>query len=147
MSVIEELAEGRTHLGAATLLELRPQLGTVDQLVQAVDGVQRAQGYRLVGAFDDDADTDTDEAVSVAGFRQGDNLALGSYLYIDDLVTRATHRGRGHAAALLEWVAEEAGRMGCTVVHLDSATHRHDAHRRYLASQYRIAAFHFVRDL
>jgi hypothetical protein len=41
---------------------------------------------------------------------------------------------------------EEAHRFGCAQVHLDSATHRHDAHRLYLRSGYRITAFHFAAE-
>ena len=82
----------------------------------------------------------------MAGFRLVDNLAFGRHLSIDDLVTRAACRGRGHAKALLDWVAGEARRLGCGAVHLDSATHRDDAHRRYLTSGYRITAFHFAHD-
>jgi GNAT superfamily N-acetyltransferase len=139
------------------MLELRPHVGSAADLVRLIDEVQRPQGYRLLGSFDDAADpahtaaadataADATEAAAVAGFVVGDKLAWGRHIYIDDLVTRPEHRGRGHAKALLDWVAAEARRLGCAQVHLDSATFRHDAHRRYLTAGYRITSFHFVAD-
>ena len=56
----------------------------------------------------------------MAGFRVLDYLAWGHALYCDDLSTRITYRGRGHAGLLLDWMIEEAGRLGCGEFHLDS---------------------------
>jgi GNAT superfamily N-acetyltransferase len=106
---------------------------------------QRAGGYRVVAAFD----PGEEEAAAAAGFRIADNLAWGRFLYVDDLVTRADARGRGHADALMTWVAEEAARAGCDELHLDSGVgpEREDAHRFYFRHRLRIAAYHFVRRL
>jgi GNAT superfamily N-acetyltransferase len=123
--------------------ELRPHLASVDEFVARVNGAQRAEGYRLVASF---ADGDG-EAAAVAGFRRLHNLSWGDQLYIDDLVTQEAHRRQGHAHGLLEWILAEARRLGCGQVHLDSAPHRHDAHRRYLTERYRISAFHFSREV
>ena len=57
------------------------------------------------------------------------------------------HRGRGHAHRLLDWILAEARRLGCAAVHLDSAPHRHAAHRLYLNEGYVISSFHFSRAL
>ena len=75
--------------------------------VRRVDEVQRPQGYRLVGAFEDDG-----RCVAVAGFRVLHNLAWHDALYVDDLSTLPEARGRGHGRALLEWCREEARRLG-----------------------------------
>ena len=83
----------------------------------------------------------------MAGFRRFHTLSWGDQLYIDDLVTQEAHRRQGHAHRLLEWVLAEALRLGCGQVHLDSAPHRHAAHRRYLTAGYRISAFHFSREV
>jgi hypothetical protein len=48
---------------------------------------------------------------------------------------------------LLRWLDDEARRLGCAEVHLDSASHRHDAHRRYLSSGYIIPALHFAKEV
>ena len=141
---IRELAEGDTHRAARALLELRPHRGPAAALVARADA-QRPAGYRLVGSFDDgEAD-----AAAVAGFRVQENLAWGRHLYVDDLVTRAERRGRGHGAALMRWLAAEAGRAGCEQLHLDSGVgaDRQDAHRLYFNSGLRIDSYHFAREL
>ncbi|HEV3363987.1 MAG TPA: GNAT family N-acetyltransferase, partial [Acidimicrobiia bacterium] len=73
-------------------------------------------------------------------------LAWGDVLYIDDLVTLESHRGRGHAHRLLEWILAEGRRLGCEQIHLDSAPHRHTAHRLYLNEGFHISSYHFSRE-
>lgn len=129
--------------------ELRQNLSSLEEYVALVNDVQRPQGYRLVASFADDtpgADGETD-AVAVAGFRTGHFLSRGHSLYIDDLSTVPEARRRGHASALLAWLGQEATRLGCAEVSLDSGTGRHDAHRAYLVSGFRITSFHFVRPV
>lgn len=138
---VAELDDERTPLAFPAMRELRPQLRDVAEFVERVRR-QRAAGYRLAGSFADDG-----SVAAVAGFWCGENLALGRHLYVDDLVTVPAGRRQGHASALLRWLDDEAKREGCAYVHLDSATHRHDAHRRYLSSGYVIQAFHFVREV
>jgi GNAT superfamily N-acetyltransferase len=143
-SEIRELPPGETHRAARALLELRPQRAPAEALVERADA-QRAAGYRLVGSFE----AGEDDAAAVAGFRLGENLAWGRHLYVDDLVTRADRRGRGHGAAVMRWLAVEACRAGCEQLHLDSGVgaDREDAHRLYFNSGLRIAAYHFQRPL
>jgi GNAT superfamily N-acetyltransferase len=107
--------------------------------VERVNAVQRPQGYRLVGAFEGE------RVVAVVGFRVLENLVDGRVLYVDDLSTLPDARRRGHAAALLDWCAEEAQRLGCDELELDSAVgpERLDAHRLYFNRGLRITAFHF----
>lgn len=145
MSVAEprEIGIGDTRLAFAAMRELRTHLKSEDGFVQRVDEVQRPQGYRLIGSFE----PDVEEAAAVAGFWTSNCLAAGFYLYVDDLVTQETYRGQGHAGALLDWMAEEAQRLGCQAVRLDSATHRHDAHRFYLKHGMDIVSFHFLRTV
>jgi GNAT superfamily N-acetyltransferase len=140
---VRELEVGETRLGFAAMRELRTHLESEDEFVRRVDEVQRAEGYRLVGAFEAGAE----DAAAVAGFRPGHSLAWGHFLYVDDLVTREAHRSRGHAGALMDWLIGEAGRLGCDQLHLDSGTQRHDAHRFYLAHGLHIPGFHFVRGV
>jgi GNAT superfamily N-acetyltransferase len=137
--VVRELEAGETQAAFAAMRELRPHVADVSEFVRRVDDVQRAQGYRLVGVFVDGAP----DAVAVAGFRVTNNLADGHNLYVDDLVTAEAHRGRGHARRLMTWLVDEATRVGCNTLHLDSATYRHAAHRLYLTAGLDITAFHF----
>jgi GNAT superfamily N-acetyltransferase len=134
-----ELTPEETHLAFDAMRELRPHLASVDDFVTRVNGAQRREGYRLVASFADG------EVVSAGGFRRLHTLAWGDLLYIDDLVTLESHRGQGHAHRLLDWILAEARRLGCEQIHLDSAPHRHPAHRLYLTERFHISSFHFSR--
>jgi GNAT superfamily N-acetyltransferase len=111
--------------------------------VDRVDRVQRREGYRLVGAFEGE------RCLAVAGFRELNTLAWGHVVYVDDLSTHPDGRRRGLGRALLEWCAEEARRLGCDQLHLDSGVeaNRLDAHRLYLNTGMRITSFHFAKDI
>lgn len=139
---IREISADQTKLAAATLLELRPRWGTVDALVDFVDTDLRPRGYRLVGVF---AGRD-DSAVSVLGFREAWHSAWGHHLYVDDLITAATARGHGYADLLMVWAKQEASRLECEAVHLDSGVgaDRAAAHRLYMRHHLHITAHHFT---
>jgi GNAT superfamily N-acetyltransferase len=141
---VRELQVDESHRAAAALLELRPRFESRERIISQIDA-QRATGYRVVGSFEDD----DEDAASVAGFRIAHNLAWGRFLYVDDLVTRAALRGRGHADAVMGWVQREARRQGCGELHLDSGVgpDRADAHRFYFRHGLRIASYHFARAL
>lgn len=85
--------------------------------------------------------------VAVAGFRVGENLAWGLFLYVDDLVTLPTQRSRGYGARLLAWLKERAANEGCQQMHLDSGIQRKDAHRFYEREGMTMASFHFVENI
>jgi GNAT superfamily N-acetyltransferase len=141
---VRELQVGESHRAAAALLELRPRFESPERIISQIDA-QRATGYRVVASFEDG----DDDAASVAGFRIAHNLAWGRFLYVDDLVTRAVMRGRGHADAVMAWVQREALRQGCGELHLDSGVgaDRADAHRFYFRHGMRIASYHFATAL
>lgn len=143
MPTIQELDPQHTHLAYLAMLELRPHLTSRDQFVKHVNEDQRSEGYRLVGLFEENIS----EAVAAIGFRTSHSLAWGYYLYVDDLITRASFRGKGHGAALMQWVEEEARKLGCQQLHLDSGVQRFAAHRLYHSQHMRISSHHFQRDL
>jgi GNAT superfamily N-acetyltransferase len=126
-------------------MHVRIALESEHEFVEQVNAVLRPAGYRLVGVFV----ADRDQAVAVAGFRIGDSLAWGHYLYVDDLSTVPEARRQGHAGALLAWLAEEGRRLGCAQLHLDSGTgsERFDAHRLYHSHGLAIYSHHFARGL
>ena len=141
---IREIGPGETHIAFAAMRELRGRLTDVRAFARRVDDEQRGEGYRLVGAFED-----APIAVAVAGFRLAHNLAWGRHLYVDDLSTMPAARRRGHARALLDWLADEARRLGCDELHLDSGVgpQRADAHRLYFNAGLTITSHHFSREL
>ena len=142
---LRELLEGETHLAFEAARELRPHLTSASEFAERVDRVQRPEGYRLVGAFLEH--NAGGPAIAFTGFRVLHNLAWGHVLYIDDLGTLPTARGRGAGRALLDWCATEAARLGCDQLHLDSGfgPDRADAHRLYLNAGYRLSSHHFAR--
>ena len=143
---IREIVPPDTGTAYLAMKELRAHLAGEEDFVRRIDDVQRPEGYRLVGAFDRE---EPNVAAAVAGFRVGQNLADGHYLYVDDLSTRPEFRRQGLGTALLVWLAREAATLGCDHLSLDSAVgpQRADAHRLYLNAGLRISAHHFERPL
>ena len=143
--MIRELQVGETGLAYLAIRALRTDLGDEHSFVRSVDETLRAEGYRLVGAFEETSPT----PLAVAGFRLGHGLSWGRYLYVDDLSTLPDARRRGHAGRLLDWLVAEARRLGCDQLHLDSGVgpHRADAHRLYLGNGYQITGHHFTRHV
>jgi GNAT superfamily N-acetyltransferase len=125
--VFEVMGELRAHL---SLEQFR------DLYVEARPG-----GYRVVGVFDGDS------CRAVAGYRIMTNLISGKHMYVDDLVTAEKWRSHGYGRLLNKYLGDLAQKEGCTSVQLDSATHRHEAHRFYFRERYAIRSFHFVRLL
>jgi GNAT superfamily N-acetyltransferase len=140
-----EIVAPDTALAFRAMKALRTNLDDAETFIRRVDDVQRAEGYRLVGVFEERSA----HAVSVAGFRIAHNLAWGHDVYVDDLSTLADARGRGHARRLLEWLVDEGRRAGCTELHLDSGVglHRADAHGIYLNAGLVISSHHFARRI
>jgi GNAT superfamily N-acetyltransferase len=142
---LREILPPDTGTAFLAMRELRTEVGPVEDFVRVVDHVQRAAGYRLVGAFD----VNEENAAAVAGFRVGHNLAWGHFLYVDDLSTRPQYRRRGLGRALLVWLGREAASLGCDQLHLDSGVglSRAEAHRLYLNAGLVISAHHFAMQL
>jgi len=123
----------------AVMVQLRPHLAEPD-FVARVRRMQ-AGGFHLAGLESDGA------IRAVAGYRYLDKLFSGRTLYVDDLVTDATQRSRGHGRALLDWLADQARAHDCAVLELDSGVQRLEAHRFYFRERMHIASYHFARKL
>lgn len=116
--------------------QLRSHL-TEDQYVAQVAVQQAQDNYKVVALFEGET------IRAVAGFRLATGLALGHYLYVDDLVSDADVRSRGFGSTLLAWMADHGRQHGCTSLHLDSGVQRHEAHRFYLRERMDIVFYHF----
>jgi GNAT superfamily N-acetyltransferase len=116
--------------------ELRPHFKTAPGFVARVRRQQR-QGYCLAFIEADG------EVRAVAGYRYLESLFSGKFLYVDDLVTRASARSQGFGGQLLDWLVTEAAARGYEQLELDSGVQRFDAHRFYFAKRMKIAAYHF----
>ena len=141
---LREILPPDTGLAYPAMAGLRPQFEDEAAFVARVDDVQRSEGYRLVGVFED-----VPHALAVAGFRVGHMLAWGRFLYVDDLSTLSDARRRDYGQRLLEWLTGEAQRLGCDQLHLDSGlgADRIDAHRLYFNTGLAISSFHFAKRL
>jgi GNAT superfamily N-acetyltransferase len=117
--------------------ELRPAI-VEESFVAKVRELEH-HGYQLAYI------AESGNTVAVAGFRLGESLAWGRYLYVEDLVTQASQRSRGFGAALLRWLGEYAEQHGCGQLHLDSGVQRKDAHRFYEREGMTRASYHFYR--
>ena len=66
-----------------------------------------------------------------------------------DFSTLPDARGRGHGGWLMRWLVDEATRLGCEQLQLDSGvgSARTDAHRLYMNHGLSISSHHFARRL
>ena len=118
---------------------LRPHLKREDfvRLVRSME----PQGYRLAYLIDHD------QVQAVAGYRIIDMLRTGRMLEVDDLVSAESARSNGYGKQLLNWCYDLARSSGCSVVELDSAVHRADAHRFYFRERMYVLGFHFSHTI
>jgi GNAT superfamily N-acetyltransferase len=123
----------------AVLRELRPHL-TAESFASVYEEGY-GQGLRYLAAFEGD------RCVGAAGWRVMVTTDTLRKLYVDDLVTKASHRSRGVGQALLAHLGERASEGGCQVLDLDSGVQRADAYRFYMREGFVITSFHFVRRI
>ena len=133
------------HQCVPAMLALRTHLTTND-LAERIQFQQTNDGFML--AYVDD-ENPSEPAPAVIGYRMLNFLHSGKTLYIDDLSTLPTARGKGYASTLLDFVIEQARQTGCQTVSLDSGQHpaRYDAHRLYLKKGFNITSHHFALTL
>ena len=122
------------------LSELRTELSASE--LEAVYAEGYPQGLRFTAAYEQ-----AGRCVAVAGWRVVATTVCGRKLYVDDLVTTTSARGRGIGSALLSELAERARAAECSVIDLDSGLHRTDAHRFYLREGMPVHSLHFLRRL
>ncbi len=99
------------------------------------------EGYRLAFIENDG------KVVATAGYRVYTNLFMGKHLYVDDLVTVESSRSRGYGEQMVKWLRSEAIKENCNYYHLDSGTHRGEAHKFYFRQGFTIASYHFSEQL
>jgi GNAT superfamily N-acetyltransferase len=104
--------------------QLRPHLESADELVERWRR-QTGDGYRLIALFDGA------QPLALAGFRVQENLVYGRFLYLDDLVTDADTRGHGLGERLMSYLREQARRLECRMLVLDTPLSNALGHRFY----------------
>lgn len=118
---------------------LRPHLVESDFLEKVRR--QMSEGYRIIYI-------ETDGALcSLGGFRVGEFMDWGKVLYLDDLITDPSKKRNGYAGRIFDWLEEEASRLECDEIHLDTGHQRHDAHRLYLNKGFLFSSHHVSKVL
>lgn len=139
-SVSDAITEADISLCFPAYKELRPHLSDEKDFVIRVKNQQKS-GFTL--KFIKEANA----AVACAGYRVLETLAWGKIIYIDDLITRESGRGKGYAKLLLQYIEEQAKQFGCNEIHLDTGYKRHDAHRLYLKHGFKFICHHLFKPV
>ncbi len=119
--------------------ELRPHLNN-EIFISTVREMQ-AEGFALAYIESEQS------VIAVAGYRIRTSLYMGKNLYVDDLITSEKHRSKGCGEEMISWLRGIAKENGCRFYHLDSGTHRDQAHKFYFRQGFTISSYHFVEVL
>jgi ribosomal protein S18 acetylase RimI-like enzyme len=117
---------GEAEVGACYVLmrQLRPHLKSQDEFIARWQS-QSANGYRILALWS------ASKPVALAGYRVTENLVHGKFLYVDDLISDQSERGRGYGAQLLDNLKEQGRALGCKKLVLDTGLDNYLAHRFY----------------
>jgi GNAT superfamily N-acetyltransferase len=138
---LQELDDPRLQrAGFALMRELRPHLTDETAFCEQI-ARQYAHGYRLLGAYMGE------RIVGLIGYRAMENLLYGRFVYVDDLVINTDERQQGLGAILITAVRNEATRLGCQHLVLDTGLHMALAQRFYFRQGLLARGMHFVQPL
>lgn len=137
LSIIRVRSDAEIDATRATMLELRPHLDPA-RYRETVRSLMTSDAYELVAALRGAT------VVAVAGYRILTMLYCGKLLHVDDLVTDPRYRSEGAGRALVSWLKQEAGALGCKEIHLDTRVQRDRTHRFYFREGLAITCFHFA---
>jgi ribosomal protein S18 acetylase RimI-like enzyme len=119
---------------------LRSGLRDPDQWTErALD--MRSDGYRMLAAFEGN------EVVGVAGYRTGESLVYGRFIYVDDLVTALHWRRRGLGHTMLTELSRIGVDESCALIRLDTAISNLSARQFYASAGLTDAIVGFVKPL
>jgi len=141
MKILIQSTEAELEKCFRIIHQLRPHLD-INQFIAQTKRQKIESGYTLVFAEDE-----SNNFLSVAGFRIAEFLAWGKILYVDDLVTDIVHQSKGFGSSLLKWLDAYARKMNCKEIHLDSGVQRFQAHRVYLQHKMDITCHHFGKKI
>ena len=119
---------------------LRPHLNK-NNWVSIITEMMQNEKYNLIGIMDND------KFVAFAGYRRMTSLHSGNIIYIDDLCTLESYRGKGLASQLLEYVKAIAIAENKDTVELDTGFDNNTGQKLYLKSGFKLAALHLSCDL
>ena len=119
---------------------LRPHLDKNNWL-SIISEMMQNEKYSIAGIMDND------KFVAFAGYRIMTSLHSGNIIYIDDLCTLESYRGKGLASQLLNHVKAIAIANNKDAVVLDTNFNNNTAQKLYLKNGFQLTALHLSSDL
>ncbi|SHF14437.1 GNAT family N-acetyltransferase [Pedobacter caeni] len=114
---------------------LRPHLNK-DNWSSTISEMMQNEKYSIAGIIEEE------KVIAFAGYRIMTSLHSGNIIYIDDLCTLESHRGKGLASQLLAHVRAIAISTGKDAVVLDTGFDNNTAQKLYLKSGFQLSAVH-----
>jgi len=119
---------------------LRPHLDK-NKWVSMILEMMQNEKYCIAGVMDNG------KVAAFAGYRIMTSLHSGNIIYIDDLCTLESYRGKGLASQLLNHVKAIAVSKNKDMVVLDTGFNNNTAQKLYLQNGFQLAALHLSCDL
>ena len=119
---------------------LRPHLNK-NNWSSMISEMMQNEKYCIAGIMDND------KFVAFAGYRIMTSLHSGNIIYIDDLCTLESYRGKGLASQLLRHVKAIAVSNNKDAMVLDTNFNNTTAQKVYLSNGFQLAALHLSCDL
>lgn len=98
-----------------------------------------ALGYRCIAADRDGA------LVGIAGFWYGCRFWCGRHIDLDNVIVDEAYRNQGIGQKMIAWIEDEARRLGCDSVGLDTYVGNTDSHRLYERLGYGKLGYHYLK--
>lgn len=114
---------------------LRPHLNK-NNWSSTISEMMQNEKYSIAGIMADD------QVVAFAGYRVMTSLHSGNIIYIDDLSTLESYRGKGFASQLLAHVRAIAISANLDAVVLDTGFDNNTAQKLYLKNGFQFSAVH-----
>jgi len=140
--IILRHAHGPDELRACfpVIFQLRPRLKDAETWIERASGMA-TDGYRVLAAWEGN------RVLAIAGYRIMENLIHDHFLYVDDLVTDESARGKKLGAALLTELSAIGTDEYCSSLVLDTAVTNESAQRFYKREGLNNRAIRFMKPL
>ncbi|ALU26577.1 GNAT family N-acetyltransferase [Myroides odoratimimus] len=133
IKAIETASEIQKCLAVALIL--RPHLNKDTWLI-TINEMLKNEKYALKGIYD------KENIVAFIGYRKMTTLHSGSIIYIDDLCTVESYRGKGFGGKLLAHIRSIAESESMDAVVLDTGFDNHTAQQLYFKNHFELSAVH-----
>lgn len=128
-------SEGEIQKCLEVALVLRPHLDTT-KWIDTIIEMRNFEKYNLVGIFN------ATRVVAFMGYRQMTTLHSGNIIYIDDLCTLDSYRGKGLGSQLLAYAKSIAIAINMDALVLDTGFENNTAQKLYLKNGFHLSAVH-----